>query len=235
MCGGEHPCRMRKGWAVFTAACLTFASIAAAAAQQFPPHPPDGTYIYRWNQSGGLAGRSTVVVHTTAAGVTMRTDTNLTNTALSGGTLALTGNLLQFASYNGYNSANGLDTSIDLKLLNGNVAGPIKSQSGTISVNVSLFGAVIAIDDGALGTFLMLPAQLNARGARSFQLLPISTGQTGQVDFSVSQSGPYPIGIPSSDAVGLFAGSSTIWYNPQTFVVDQFARGAFVATLIGHP
>jgi hypothetical protein len=218
------------------AVCFALASFSSVAAQTTGSRPPDGTYIYRWNQNGTLAGQSTVVIKTRGAHVSMRTDTNVTGITLSGGTLVFGSKMLEFDSYTGFATANGLDTSIDIKLANGLVTGTTKNQSVTNSVSVtpSAFAPVVAVDDGALGTFLMVPAQLNARNATNFQLIPIASGIVGTVLLSTSQTGPYPFGIPTTDVVGSFGVNTTLWYNPQTFVVDQFTRGPLVATLVGH-
>jgi hypothetical protein len=217
-------------------ALVTLASLTSVAAQTAPARPPDGTYIYRWNQNGSLAGQSTVVIKTHGAHVSMRTDTNVTGVTLTGGTLVFGSKALEFDSYTGFATANGLDTSINMKFANGLVTGTTKNQSvsNAISVVPSAFAPVIAVDDGALGTFLMVPAQLNARNATNVQLIPIASGIAGSVLFSISRTGPYPFGIPTTDAVGSFGVNTTLWYNPQTFVVDQFTRGPLVATLVGH-
>ena len=218
------------------AACFVLASVTNAAAQTNAARPPDGTYVYRWNQNGALAGQSTVVIKTRGAHVTMRTDSNVTGSALAGGSLTFGAKALEFDSYTGFATANGLDTSIDIKFANGLVTGTAKNQSvsNAISVTPSAFAPVIAVDDGVLGTFLMVPAQLSARNATNFQLIPTASGIAGSVLFSISRTGPYPFGIPTTDAVGSFGVNTTLWYNPQTFVVDQFSRGPLVATLVGH-
>lgn len=222
--------------ALFVAAVFVFASAAAALAQAGLARPPDGTYLYNWSQGGTVAGQSTVVIGTQATTVQMRTDTNLPSVQLSGGTIVFGNKALEFQSYAGYATVNGLNTSIDLKLTNGAIAGTIKNQSVTNSVNVPQMAAVnaIAVDDGTMGTFLMLPAQLNARGANSFQLIPIASGIAGFVTFTTSTAGPYPYGVPTTDIVGNLGSGTTLWYNPTTFVVDQFARGPLVATLVSR-
>jgi len=193
-------------------------------------------YRYRWNQGNTLAGQSTVTIQTNGAIVTMQTNTNLTNITLSGGTLTFGAMRLEFQSYTGFMSTNGLDTSINLKLLNGSIVGTTSNQSVNNTINVPLsLNSPIAVDDGTMGTFLMLPAQINGRGASSFQLIPVATGISAQVPFSVSQAGPYPAGIPTTDYVGFLGPNTTVWYDPQTFIVDQFARGPLVATLVARP
>lgn len=222
--------------ALLATAVFLLACIASGAAQQSAQRPPDGTYVYNWSQGGAVAGQSTVVVQTQGDRVSMRTDTNLPGIQLSGATIVFGSKRLEFESYKGYASANGLDTSVDLKLVNGTIVGTTKNQSVTNTVNVSQLASVpaIAVDDGTMGTFLMLPAQVNARGARSFQLIPIASGIAGFVTFSTSQAGPYPYGVPTTDVVASFGSNTTLWYDPATFVVDQFARGPLVATLVGH-
>jgi hypothetical protein len=207
-----------------------------AAAPELPAHPPDGTYIYRWNRGNVLAGQSTIVVRTRGATVSMQAETNLTSLVLAGGTLALRGPQLSFASYKGFASSNGLDTQIDLGVLGGSVTGTASNQSVTNPVNATLYGVpTVAIDDGALGTYLMLPAQLNARTARNFQLIPIATGVAGTTPVSISQVGPYPSGVPTTDTVLLLGANTMLWYDPTTFVVDQFTRGSLAATLVSSP
>jgi hypothetical protein len=222
---------------VFAAAFLLFASFAVAEAQQVAVHPPDGSYTYNWTQGGAVAGQSTIVFKSSAGHVTMRTDTNLPGVQLAGATIVYGSSRLEFQSYSGFATTNGQNTSIDLKLVNGAVAGTTTNGSVTNTVNVSQLASVpaIAVDDGTMGTFLMLPAQINARGANSFQLIPIVSGISGYVQFSTSQAGPYPFGVPTSDVIASFGGSTTLWYNPNTFVVDQFARGPLTATLVNHP
>ncbi len=218
------------------AAFLVFVSFGSAGAQQVPARPPDGTYLYNWTQGGVVAGQSTIVIQTQATTVQMRTDTNLPSVQLAGGTGIFGSKVLELQSYTGYATVNGQNTSIDLKLVNGAVVGTIKSQSVTNPVNVSQLAAVnaIAVDDGTMGTFLLLPAQLNARGANSFQLIPIVSGIAGFVTFTTSTAGPYPYGVPTTDIVGNLGSGTTLWYNPSTFVVDQFARGPLVATLVSR-
>jgi hypothetical protein len=213
---------------VFAAAFLLFASFAGAEAQQMAVHPADGSYIYNWTQGGAVVGQSTVVFKSSAGHVTMRTDTNLPSVQLAGATIVYGSGRLEFQSYNGFATT---------KLVNGAVVGTTTNQSVTNTVNVSQLASVgaIAVDDGTMGTFLILPAQMNARGANSFQLIPVVSGISGYVQFSTSSAGPYPFGVPTSDLIVSFGGSTTLWYNPGTFVVDQFARGPLTATLVSHP
>jgi hypothetical protein len=227
---------MRSKLIIVTMMWSFVVSTVAAAAPELPVYPPDGTYIYRWNRGNVLAGQSTIVVRTRGTTVSMQAETNLTGLVLAGGTLALRGPQLSFVSYKGFASSNGLDTQIDLGVLGGSVSGTTSSQSVTNPVNASLYGVpTVAIDDGALGTYLMLPAQLNARTARNFQLIPIATGIAGTTPLSISQVGPYPSGVPTTDTVVLLGQNTMLWYDPTTFVVDQFTRGNLAATLVSSP
>lgn len=227
---------MRSKLIIVTMMWSFVVSTVAAAAPELPAYPPDGTYIYRWNRGNVLAGQSTIVVRTRGATVSMQAETNLTGLVLAGGTLALRGPQLSFVSYKGFASSNGLDTQIDLNVLGGSVSGTTSNQSVTNPVNTSLYGVpTVAIDDGALGTYLMLPAQLNARTARNFQLIPIATGIAGTTPLSISQVGPYPSGVPTTDTVVLLGPNTMLWYDPTTFVVDQLTRGSLAATLVSSP
>lgn len=227
---------MRSKLIIVTMMWSFVVSTVAAAAPELPAYPPDGTYIYRWNRGNVLAGQSTIVVRTRGATVSMQAETNLTGLVLAGGTLALRGPQLSFVSYKGFASSNGLDTQIDLGVLGGSVSGTTSNQSVTNPVNTSLYGVpTVAIDDGALGTYLMLPAQLNARTARNFQLIPIATGIAGTTPLSISQVGPYPSGVPTTDTVVLLGPNTMLWYDPTTFVVDQLTRGSLAATLVSSP
>jgi len=227
---------MRSKLIIVTMMWSFVVSTVAAAAPELPAYPPDGTYIYRWNRGNVLAGQSTIVVRTRGATVSMQAETNLTGLVLAGGTLALRGPQLSFVSYKGFASSNGLDTQIDLNVLGGSVSGTTSNQSVTNPVNTSLYGVpTVAIDDGALGTYPMLPAQLNARTARNFQLIPIATGIAGTTPLSISQVGPYPSGVPTTDTVVLLGPNTMLWYDPTTFVVDQLTRGSLAATLVSSP
>jgi hypothetical protein len=217
------------------AAALAALTLGSAQAQSAAERPPDGTYTYRWSKGDQLAGQSTVSSHLRGSQIVVSTSSDITKNALAQARMTFGVRRLDFESYTGFMSSGGTDLSIDLTLQNRAVVGTAKTQALSYAINVAPFGPapVFAVDDGVLGTFPFLPAQMRASSATSFQLISALSGTSGSINYSISTSGPYPYGVPSTDAVVSLGPDTTIWFNPQTLVVDQFARADLVARLLG--
>ncbi len=202
---------------------------------QSAPRPADGSYAYRWSAGDQIVGQATVTVRQHGNQLTVNTASMINKGALAQARITF-GPRLGLESYSGFASSNGTDLSIDLALQNGALIGSTKTQAVTYPINYvpSALSPVVAVDDGLLGTFVLLPAQMNAGGYRSFAVLTALSGTIGSIGYATSTFGPYPYGVPSNDVVVTIGPDTILWYNPRTFVLDQFARADLVARLLGR-
>ncbi len=196
-------------------------AIIFAAATALPARPPDGTYVYAVARQGADIGNSTVSFKTSGSTITVqeRADISVvqadTTTELDAGTLqetAFSGSAPQQGSFSATFGGSG-----------------VTLHSGGASIPLQpVGGRPIILTDGLISPAALLPAIVHATGAKTFTVAAMNGGKAYAATVSPIATKP-PSNIPQSDAgIALtYAGSTaTLWYNPQTFVLDLLQNPA---------
>lgn len=203
---------------------MMLAAILTVAAATAPVTPADGVYAYAVSVGGVAAGKTTINLVHTAAGLqlTESATANYGGADFAGGaTLILDGNLAP-ASYAAVYNPPGRTIHAALAF-----SGDTASQTGENGAMAFTLGANtknFAVLDGTLFSgFFILPAQLRAWNARSVTAVSPMFEHGGAIAIERAPKGGRPKDVPAAD-LSLSVSDPiefTLWYNPATLVADE--------------
>lgn len=97
---------------------------------------------------------------------------------------------------------------------------------GTSLTKVSaLPGAPFVVFDYYVGLFFHLPATLHAAKRSTFSLVTVGSALKAEPLVASVSNATRPVGVPRTDAsmaVTIEGATGTLWYDPHTFVLDEF-------------
>jgi hypothetical protein len=218
--------RMAKGVSFSLAACLIAAGSARAGAPAAAP--PDGTYSFSVTRAGSAVGTSTVTVKRVASSITVHevetfgSVTETVDESLDQSRLASTAYASTFPV------SSDVAATARVAMYNGGARVTLDTVPGSTDFNDESGTSNLVVVDGAMATgFLFLPAQVKAQGLSTFTILAPSQMNTLYCKLNAAAVPPRP-SIPAADVemtVDCNAnGNGTefiVWYDPQSFVVDE--------------
>lgn len=205
-----------------------FFAVALDASAVVTPAP--GTYRYDAYVAGARAGRSTLVLSDTPAGLKIderaNGSTEAADVTIDGSTeLDKTLSPLAYrASYTVRDKA--LDTNQKMRL---NVSFAAREATVTAGNDVRTFPlggsskTFVLLDSSAVSGFFLLPAQMHARGSGDATALIPGLGAQRFLDFIPGDKPARPADVPAGDLSLSFAGESPLieWYDPASLIPDQ--------------
>jgi len=219
---------------VFSLASLAAILLAAPpGASASPLRPPDGTYTYALSVGSSILGKSTVVIATAgdAVAVTEKAAFPQVKGVIATRYDAATLTQTQYAA--DFNLASGSQhTAAVFK------PGSITLTAGAQSVDIPADPAapLEVVTDNLVGTAIMIPAIVNAHGARALTLAVTSGGTAVLAKVSLPSSPPArPAAARAGDHyLALDAGAlhENFWYDPVSGVVDEIDVPAQSAQIV---
>ncbi len=208
------------------ATTLALATLLACpvAAQQRPPRPPDGTYVYQTTVDGVAFANGDVTVSSQGSNVIVGDASTLptrgirvlTTASFDATTLAQNGYSADVTTEAGrqHTSASFAPGLITLSM----------PGQDPVALKASATAPIEILTDSLAGSLVLVLAELHALHAQQFTLAVTEGGVTVPASIEWNASAAHPAGVPANDqAAMLTAGpiSGTLWYDPATFTVDE--------------
>ena len=206
------PLQLRVAAALFAA--LAVAPSCAGAATILP----NGTYVYEIAENGKGEATSTIVVARTPGEIVVTEHSSpmeageITRRSYDAATLA----------------AHTFDNAVDghaYTTVNVDGTTAVLVQGGRKSTLTAPAGAPFAVFDANVSSVFQLPAMLHALPAHRLTLANLSLRTSTMELSAVPATAPPPARVPAGDAgieVRLDEKPATLWYDPVSYVLDEF-------------
>ncbi|MGC1380361.1 MAG: alpha/beta fold hydrolase [Candidatus Baltobacteraceae bacterium] len=200
---------------VLLAIALAAAAIAAASPESQRAFP-DGTYRYEMRLGGRPIGSSTMVVSRSGGILTVGESASLAGAAL------VTQRTIEEPAFSTISYRTNAGGPVVVTVL-GNEARLTHGESSTkISAAPS---APFFVSDNMAAGFAQIPATLHATGEQQLTMACVcGTFLALPVHVLAGQDAARPAGVPARDAVvavSMEGATATLWYDPQTYVLDR--------------
>jgi len=201
-----------------------FPLVFLAVALAMPLTPTDGSYTYAVSVGGSPAGKTTVTVAHTGAGIQLAETAaaNYNGSDFAGTATLSLDNALAPAQYGAVYSPPGrtIHTALVFKANNATESGDNGGTTFSLSAGTKHF----AVLDGTLFTgFFILPSQLRAWNTQTFTAVSPMFGYGGAMAADAALKADRPKNVPAADLRLSVSDpiAFTIWYDPATLVVDE--------------
>ena len=203
------------------------AAATATAAPTLPPRPPDAVYTYGIFIGDTQIGSSSVAVSSGVNGaiavkehevLTVGHFAAMATSAVDPATLLPTAYRADFDLPNGTQHT-------DVAIKPGAMTVTVDKPAISLDIAADPKAPVEIIGDNLVGSSLFLPALIDATTLRSFTLAVLSVGKPVVVTVGRDPSAPRPKLVPATDlqlSFDIGDVRENLWYDPKTFVVDDF-------------
>jgi hypothetical protein len=203
---------------------FTLAANTAGSPGPAPTAPADGTYTYVSAVNGATVGKTAITVKRNADGIVL-TESGGGNYEGQSGTIADTLNLdstLAPSAYSATASFGGRTTKSTLAFKGATVSetGDAGTKTYDLAAQAKHF---VVLDLGPFSGWFALPAQMTAwNNTPAIAIVP-TMAQGIPITPSASTTASRPKGVPAADiSIGVTTPMPfTMWYDPNTLVVDE--------------
>jgi uncharacterized protein len=188
---------------------------------------PSGTYRYETGIGGHSVGSSTIVIRRSGGTLDIGESASLAGRSLiSDRKIQATtfANLSYVADADGQHAAltfAGNEATLSAGAVHATIAAPAS--------------APFVVSDNMVAGFALIPAALHVTGAKQLTLACVCGAFVAVPVTVTGRAAAPPAGVPSGDgdiAVDVEGQSATLWFNPQTEVVDRFELPAQELTIV---